>query len=217
LPGSNDKIIEALLALATERRFEEVTLPAVAERAGITLAELRKSYDSRLSVFADYVRQVDERVLAGIDPALAGEPPRERLFDVLFARFEAHAPNREALRGIAAAACRDPLLALELNRLVTMSMGWMLSAAGIASTGSRGLVRAQGLAMVWARVFRVWLKDEEAGLPRTMAALDKALRDAERVVICIDRVEKIFCRFRRSRRPAQETAAAGDLPEAHPT
>ena len=48
-------------------------------------------------------------------------------------------------------------------------------------TAARGVFRAQGLALVWARVMRVWLDDDDPGLARTMAALDKRLREAERV------------------------------------
>jgi AcrR family transcriptional regulator len=217
-PRPRDKIIDALLSLAAERPFEEVTLAALGERAGVTLAVLRESYDGRVAVLADYIRQVDERVLAGVDPALAGEAPRERLFDVLFSRFEAHVAHKPAIRSIVRAARRDPFFALELNRIVTTSMGWMLAAAGISSTGGRGLVRVQGLAIVWAQVMRVWLDDEDAGLARTMAALDKRLREAERMVLRLDCLERIVCRRGRSHKPQPDVRAAdGDLAEGHPT
>jgi AcrR family transcriptional regulator len=216
-PKSRDKVVEALLALAAEHPFDAVTLPMLAERAGVTLAALRESYDGRVAVLAGYIRQVDERVLAGVDPALAEESPRERLFDVLFSRFEAHAPHKQAIRSILRAARRDPLLALELNRIVTISMGWMLAAAGISSSGGRGLFRAQGLALVWARVMRVWLDDEDAGLARTMAALDKRLREAERVVMQLECLEKIVRRRGRSAKPPRNVDVDTDLAEGHPT
>jgi len=217
-PKPRDKVVNALMALAAEQPFEDVTLSKLAERAGVSLAHIREGYDGRVSVLAEYIRQVDEHVLAGIDPAMAEESPRERLFDVLFARFEAHAPHRQAIRSIVRAARRDPLLALELNRIVATSMGWMLAGAGISSTGARGLVRAQALALVWARVMRVWLHDEDAGLAKTMATLDKRLREAERTVMRIERVEKFFARCRRSGGAARKEASEnGDITEAHPT
>ena len=215
-PKSRDKVVEALLALAAERPFEEVTLTALAKRAGLTLADIRETYDGRLSVLADYIRQVDERVLGGIDPALASEGPRERLFDILFARLEAHAPHKAAIKSIVRASRRDPLMALELNRIVTTSMAWMLAGAGISSTGGRGLFRAQGLALVWARVLRVWLHDDEPGLAPTMAALDKRLRGAERMVIRMQRLERCLPR-RRSTSRHRDASADGDIAEGHPT
>jgi AcrR family transcriptional regulator len=216
-PKTRDKVVEALMALAAEHPFDAVTLPMLAERAGITLAALRENYDGRFAVLAEYIRRVDERVLAGIDPSLAEESPRERLFDVLFSRFEAHAPHKQAIRGIVRAARRDPCFALELNRIVATSMGWMLAAAGISSAGGRGLLRAQGLALVWARVVRVWLDDEDAGLARTMAALDKRLREAERVVMRMDCLEKLVRRRGRSTKPARTAEVDPDLAEGHPT
>jgi AcrR family transcriptional regulator len=211
-----EKAVEALLALAAERPFETVTLADIAARADLTLAVLRESYDGRMAILADYVRHVDERVLAGVDPALVSESPRERLFDVLFARFDAHAPNRAALHSIARSVGRDPLLALELNRIVTTSMSWMLTAAGISTNGGRGAFRAQGLSLIWAQVMRVWLNDEEPGLARTMAALDKRLRGAERMVIRLQRLERCLPR-RRSTERRREAGADGDIAEGHPT
>jgi AcrR family transcriptional regulator len=215
-PKPRDKVVEALLALSGERPFDQVTLAALAERAGVTLAEIRENYDGRLAVLADYIRQVDERVLAGIDPALASEGPRERLFDILFARLEAHGSHKAAIKSIVRAARRDPLLALELNRIVATSMAWMLAGAGISSTGGRGLFRAQGLALVWARVMRVWLHDDEPGLAPTMAALDKRLREAERMVIRLQRLERCLPKRRHSSRH-RDASSDGDIAEGHPT
>jgi hypothetical protein len=56
----------------------------------------------------------------------------------------------------------------------------MLEAAGIGASGPRGALRAQGAALMFARVLSVWIDDEEEGLDRTMAALDRGLNSAER-------------------------------------
>src|SRR5215207_2350999 len=99
-PKTRNRIIDSLLALAAERPWDEVTLPALAERAGVTLAVLRGAYDGRLAVLEDFVRRTDERVLSAVDPEMAGEAQRERLFDVLFSRFEALAPHKQAIRNL---------------------------------------------------------------------------------------------------------------------
>lgn len=218
-PKTRNRIVDALLELTAERPWDAVTLAAVAERAGVTLAALRAAYDGRIEILSDFVRRIDERVLAAIDPDLADEAPRERLFDVLFSRFEALAPYRQAIRNLGAAARRDPLLALELNGIVARSMGWMLSAAGIPATGGSGLMRAQGLALVWARVMRVWLDDDDPGLARTMAELDRRLRRAERAFLRLHRLERLVRGARRGRRSSRSagTSEESDLAEGHPS
>ena len=214
---ARQKIIDAVMALAAERRWDEVTLEAVAERAGVTLAELRGEFDGRLSMLADFIRSVDEKALSGIDGELAREAPRERLFDLLFARFEALAPHRQAVCNLGRAARRDPCLALELNMIATRSMVWMLSASGIAAQGVRGALRAQALALIWARVLRVWLTDDDPALSRTMAALDKHLREAERAAIRLDDLKRCACRPFQKRSRARGSGGATDLSEAHPS
>lgn len=211
------RIIDALMTLAAERPWDEVSLEAIAERAGIALAALRAEYDGRLSVLADFIRSVDEKALSGIDRELAKEAPRERLFDLLFGRFEALAPHRQAVRNLGKSARRDPLLALQLNMIATKSMVWMLAASGIPAQGLGGAVRAQTLAMIWARVLQVWLKDDDPGLARTMAALDKHLGEAERVAKRLNALKRCACRpFEKRRREAGRDSAP-DLSEAHPS
>jgi AcrR family transcriptional regulator len=213
-PKPQQKIVDALMALTSERAWDEVTLEAIAERAGVTLAALRASYDGRLAVLSDFVRGVDESVLGGIDPTLATESPRERLFDLLFARLEALAPHKQAIGNLAKAARRDPVLAFCLNGITTTSMVWMLSAAGIAAQGGRGALRAQALALIYARVMHVWLRDSDPGLAPTMAALDKRLREAERAAKRLHQLEQCL----RPRRKSQSAQAGDlDLSEGHPS
>ncbi len=205
---TRNAIIDALLALAAEADWESISLEDLAARAGVSLAQLRNAYDGRLAVIADFARRTDQAVLAGIDADMAGEPARERLFDVLFARLEALAPHREAVGNLGKAARRDPLLALALNRIVAVSMGWMLTGAGISATGPGGLVRAQGLALAWARVLRTWLDDDDPGLARTMAELDRRLREGERVILGLERLAGLvpgpFGRARRRRHDGED-------------
>jgi hypothetical protein len=126
------------------------------------------------------MKDIDRTVLAGGDADMAEESPRERLFDVLMRRLEALAPYKEAVRSILRSARRNPGLALALNALGVRSQTWMLEAAGIGASGPRGALRAQGAALMFARVLGVWLHDDDEGLDRTMAALDRGLASAER-------------------------------------
>ena len=66
----------------------------------------------------------------------------------------------------------------------------MLEGAGIDSSGLAGAVRVRGLALIWLATFRVWLDDDEAGLAKTMAELDRRLRQAERVIESVRRGDR---------------------------
>ena len=81
---------------------------------------------------------------------MAEEPPRERLFDVLMRRLDvARARTRRRCARCSVRCCCNPGLALALNGLAVRSMQWMLTAADISATGPKGMVRAQGLALLY--------------------------------------------------------------------
>jgi AcrR family transcriptional regulator len=199
-PSSDrEKIIAALFALLAETPIERIGLAEIAERAGVSLAELRGAFGSPLAIIAAHTKDVDRAVLAADFSDMAEEPPRERLFDVLMRRLELLAPDREAIRSLLRSAGRNPPLALALNALAARSQKWMLAAAGIAASGPRGALRAQGLALLYGSVLRTWVRDDDPGLARTMAALDRALGRGQRLAGLLDDlcfIPSRLCRMR---------------------
>ena len=202
------RISDAFMALLAEKPIEQVGLAEIAKAAGVSLAELRDEFGSTFAILAAYVKQVDRAVLAGEDADMAEEPPRERLFDVLMRRIELLTPHKEAVRSLMRSAMRNPGLALALQRLALRSQQWMLTAADIGAAGPLGFVRAQGLAVLFASVLRTWIDDDDPGLARTMAALDRALARGQRWSGLLDelcRIPSLACRLRsRRRRPADD-------------
>jgi AcrR family transcriptional regulator len=183
------RIVDALMALAAEQPFEDISISAICERAGVSLADFRDSFPSKGAVLAGFSKRIDHTVLTAQTGETASEEPKERLFDVLMRRLDAMTPYREGLREVMRWLRRDPLAALAVNQVVVNSMRFMLEAAGIESEGGVGALKLQGLAMAWARVLEVWF-DDEPDLSKTMAELDRALSRGERLVARVESVDR---------------------------
>jgi AcrR family transcriptional regulator len=210
--SGRDKAVDALMALLTEYSFEEIGLAEVAGRAGLKLSQLRAEFGSTLAILGAHIKDIDRTVLEGGED-MADETPRDRLFDVLMRRLEALAPYKDAVRSLLRSARRNPGLAFALNAMAVRSQTWMLEAAGIGAHGPKGALRAQGAALMFARVLSVWLDDDEPGLGRTMATLDRGLASAARWAGFLDDLMCIpaaLCRGarRRRRRPPYDEGAA---------
>ena len=161
-----ERIVEAFMRLLAEHPIERIGLAEIAERAGVTLAELRGEFASPLAVLAAHAKELDRKVLAEIDPDMEEESPRERLFDVLMRRIELLSPHKEAVRSLLRSARRDPPLALALNAMAVRSQQWMLTAAGIGASGPKGMVRAQA-----AHVIPETGRSTRSGAPTLMREL----------------------------------------------
>ena len=190
--------IEAAFRLAALRPWRQLSLAEIAAEAGLSLLDLQRHYGSKTEILFDFGRLMDEAVLS--HPADGGEPPRDRLFEVLMARFDALAPYKGALRAFARDARQGRLeAALPLLQL-PRSMGWMLEAAGIPADGLAGCARAHVLGLVYLKTMRVWLDETEEDLARTMAELDRSL----------DRAAPLLRLDEFAKGTGQETSAQGE-------
>ncbi|ADP72255.1 regulatory protein TetR [Rhodomicrobium vannielii ATCC 17100] len=219
-----DRIIKAALKLAETSGWRDLSLGEIAAEAQIPLIEFRKEFQGKSQILAAFVRAVDLAVLEKF-PAPGPDVARDRLFDVLLTRFEVMQPYKPAIRRISEDA--TPGEALQQLRPALKSQYWMLAAAGLSGEGGTGLVRVQGLLGIYGRVFQVWVDDDDPGLAKTMAALDKRLRRGESIMHGFERfrdgAESLLRGFGRRRKGTAEpqpepapTPDAGISPAAPP-
>jgi ubiquinone biosynthesis protein COQ9 len=175
----HDRILDAALRLAADRRWTGITLRDIAGEAGLGLTELNAAVASRAAILSLFNRRIDQRMLAALDKDPVTGDAHDRMFEVFMRRLEVMAPWRAAVASIIA----DPATLLddpvETARSLGRSLAWVLAAAGLENGGSRETIQRLGLAAVYRRVLGVWVDDDDPGLARTMAALDRALRDGE--------------------------------------
>ncbi|MGE8125475.1 TetR/AcrR family transcriptional regulator [Methylobacterium sp. NPDC080182] len=214
--------VEALMRLAAEQPWNDIEVSDIAREAGLTLAELRDLFPSKGAVLGGLTRIIDRKVLEGDLTGLEEEPTRERLFDVLMRRLDAMEPYKPALRRIAYALRGEPLSMLALNGVMLNSHRYMLAAAGIDTEGSLGQLKLQGVVIAFARVTQVWLDDDDPALARTMARLDKEIRNGERIMERAEDVRRLTAPLRAigrsflDWRPRERRSRDGDGDESDP-
>ena len=176
---SDDAVIAGFWRVVAEHGWHGVSMRAVAAEAGLETAELRRRFATPQAILLAHDQAVDAGVVAGTvdDPT---STPRDRLFDVLMRRLDELAPHRAGVVRLWDDLPRTPLLGLTLAGQLPVSMAWMLEAAALSASGVKGALRVQGLGLVWLATLRAWVEDDSADLSATMAALDRALDQADR-------------------------------------
>src|SRR5580658_6928187 len=108
-----EKIVAAFLVLLEGKPFAAIGFDDIAQRSGLSLAQVRGEFASTIAILAAYVKSTDRAVLAQDMNDMSEEPARERLFDVLMRRLEVLAEQRDALRSLLRSARSNPPLALD--------------------------------------------------------------------------------------------------------
>ena len=202
MSDKREAALDAFLRLIGERGFAAVTLRDVAQAAGLGLAELYGLFPDKVALASAFMARIDTEVLAGVrlsnDPE---ETARDRLFDTMMRRYDALKPYRAVLRALRQAATSDPLLALALSPALRRSMACMLAAASLPADGISGAARQNGLLAIHYTVSGVFDRDESADLSKTMAALDRRLKTAEKWVQLVEKYGKSILPKERPRPP----------------
>ena len=170
-------LIAAAFTQASLTGWRNLSIVDAAHSAGLPLDRARARFPGVGAVLMRFGLMADQAALH----ETANEPrARERLFDLLMRRFDVLQAHRDGMVALLQELPLNPALSMALGAATLRSMGWMLEAAGVPATGLKGRLRANGLVGVWLYTLRAWKDDQSADLAGTMAALDKALDQAER-------------------------------------
>jgi AcrR family transcriptional regulator len=193
---SKEDIAKALMRLAAEEPWDLITLPMIAQEAGLSLAGLREHFPSKGAILGAFAKMIDRQVLSSDMSDMEDQMAKDRLLDVMLKRFDALAPYKEGVRGLRKAIRRSPSLAVALNPTALNSFRYMLAQAGVDTEDHLAPVRIQGAVVLFSRAVEIWLDDEDEGLSKTMAFLDKELDRGIGVMRRIEDLDRIAAPFR---------------------
>jgi len=214
--SKRSKAVRAALELAQHRDWGGITLADIAKQAGLDLADLRREFACKSDILRAFQMEVDAEVLGKVKQAGADQTVRDRLFDIIMTRFEVLGPFKPALKRIACYLRCRPGEASLLACSSLASQYWMLAGAGAKMGGPGAALRVTGLAVVYGRVFQVWLADSSPSLDKTMAALDRALSKGERTLANVEKACGVLCGLMPRGWKRKDGAQASPQPSAPP-
>ncbi len=132
---------------------------------------------SKIGILKALAAHSDSELLQSLDKDPVEGDVHDRLFDIIMRRLELMEPRKAAFRNIIDDPADGGADWASLAGALVDSQGWTLAAAGIEDAGRREGIKRQGLALVMARTMKVWASDDDPGLAKTMASLDRSLRD----------------------------------------
>jgi ubiquinone biosynthesis protein COQ9 len=170
------RIRQAAFALAERMAWNRISMGAIARQADLSLAQLLQHAPSKAAIIEGFASDIDRAMLLVFEKHPPEGGPHDRLFDVMLKRLEILAPYRHAIESILKGVSAEPPESLRLLQSAYDSVGWMISAARVEEEAAWQSFGRLGLLRLYLRILAVWTRDD-AGLSRSMATLDRGLRD----------------------------------------
>lgn len=178
--GIKDRMVDAALRLSAQEDWNEVSFDQICLAAQVSEVEAYEYFDDKNDILVAYGRRIDAKLQSMIPDLLSDDmSEREKLFDILMERFDLINQDRVAVLSILHSIKTDPKEMLLTFPHLAKSMSRVVEWAGLETGGIRGTAQVSGLIGVYLYAVRSWKEDESSDLPKTMAALDKALDYAE--------------------------------------
>jgi len=190
--------LDTALAMIAAGGWRDFSLVELARELGVPIGEVYAQFPCRSAVIRALGRRLDGRMLEMPATDLDDMSVRDRLFELIMRRIDAMKPHKEVLQRLSRESRGDLEVAgvslCNLNRAVVE----IVDAAGIR--GPAALLARNGVGLLYLRVIRIWLRDDDPEQARTLAELDRGLA----------RLEQSARRLRRfmPRRRAEEPRAA---------
>lgn len=178
-PSPTARLSAAVLEIADAGDWESVGFRAVADAAGLDPGDAFFLAPGKAAL-VNLVSDLFDQAAFGAD--LEGiESPVDRLFEAVMARLEVMEPHRMALSALAAwEGAQSPAMLRRLSKTARA----VLEASGVDTSGRRGLIRLAAFTPVLMRVLLVW-RDDEGALNRTMAELDRRVKQMRRALALV--------------------------------
>jgi AcrR family transcriptional regulator len=174
-------LVDAGLRLAATRPWADIRMTDIAAEANMSLADVADIIGGKADILRLYGRQLDAKMLRSLDDEPVTGTPHDRVFDIIMRRLELMDGDKAAVRSIAKAPVSSAAGFMTLAGSLLQSQDWILSAAGIEDNGMRGALKTSGMAWVYVKTLRTWAEDDDPGLSRTMAQLDRSLARRSRL------------------------------------
>lgn len=173
------KIARAALKLAGQGAWEDVTPEQIARTAKIAAVKMLELFPNTVAILPVIVRLIDEDMAEAAENPDESASARDRLFEIMMARFDVLQTWRDGVISIADAGKKSPKMLCAILSAQMNSMRETLELAGLDEDGTRGLTKAAGLLAVYDLTFLRWMRDDTPDMSATMSALDRNLRYAD--------------------------------------
>lgn len=182
-----EDILETALDIAEADGWGEVRLRVVADRLGLSMADVLTHYKDLDAVANAWFRRGWDAMLQPPPEGFDDLPTRDRLELVILRWFDALAPHRRVTGQMLSAKLwyAHPHHWVPAIFDLSRTIQWVRDAARLDATGVQRQMEEVGLTGLFLATLRVWLRDRSENQEKTRAYLKRRLALADRTMATV--------------------------------
>lgn len=180
-------ILETVLDIADSEGWDKVRLRVVADRLGLSMADVLTQYKDLDAVANAWFRRGWDAMLQPPPEGFDELPTRDRLELVIMRWFDALAPHRRVTGQMLSAKLwyAHPHHWVPAIFDLSRTIHWVRDAAKLDATGVQRQMEEIGLTGLFLATLRVWLRDGSENQEKTRAYLKRRLALADRTMATV--------------------------------
>ncbi|MEB3701671.1 TetR/AcrR family transcriptional regulator [Candidatus Bealeia paramacronuclearis] len=176
-----DQSLKACLDFIEKYNWKDFSFEKVYRASGIPLSEFYRLFQNKSGVISSLIQYIDEKMLEELAGMDSQNSSREILFEIILTRLEIASPYKKIFQKLFEESLSAPLSSLFISQKGLGSVQWMLEQAGLNPYGWSGMLRVQGLTVLYLYTLKTWFSDASLDMEKTMASLDRGLLRVEKL------------------------------------
>jgi len=164
-------MLEQGAVLISQVGWGAFSLAMLAEKMRIPPGILYRQIASKDAFLWFFMQHITAETLQTID-VTGLDNARDKIFEGVMQRLDTWLPYKPMLNVLSYELPQDPLCAIRLVPKMAESFDWILSLAGISTTGMKGLLKLKAFGVFYGLIVAAWLKDDSPDQGQTLKALD---------------------------------------------
>lgn len=174
-----DEKVKVCLDYIEANNWKDFSFEKVARQSGIPLSDFYQTFQDKSAVITALISHIDMQMLSEFEHIEGSS--KEVLFEIILTRLELASPYKVIFKKLFDECLSDPLSSLFISQKGLGSVQWMLEQSGLNPYGWSGMLRVQGLTVLYLYTLKTWFSDHSPDMGKTMATLDRGLGRIEKI------------------------------------
>ena len=175
------KIAQQTLELLITREWKSISINLICRKLKLSKKKISRTIKNKNDLLKNINKYFDDKMLVEVK-LVEKSTSQDMIFEIFMLRFDLLNRYRISIIKIFKIFQNQPKTFIVLIPSFIESIEMMAKESNIVTKGMVGIIKLNGLLIIYFSTFLTWIKDKSPSLDKTMTVLDDYLKGSEKVL-----------------------------------